>query len=249
VSGNLPVLWADEHYVAVAKPAGLASIPGRAETESVLERLGRQLKLPVAGELDPRLRVVHRLDKHTRGVMVLAKARAAQQPLSHQYQNNRVHKEYLGLVHGGPSAGQGLIDAPIGVHPTSRQRMAVLKHGGRPARTEWQIEERFGEFTLLRCFPKTGKTHQIRVHLKHAGMPLAVDELYNPGAQGAIYLSQFKRGYRRSEKEERPLMERLTLHAERLRFLDMHQQPAEIQAELPRDFRALLNMLRKYAKK
>jgi RluA family pseudouridine synthase len=247
VSRELPVLFSDEHYVAIAKPAGLATIPGRGETDSVLEQLARQLKLPASGDTDPRLRVVHRLDKPTSGVLVFAKDRPAQQHLSHQFQNNLVQKEYLALVTGHPDADSGEIDAPLGLHPTFRLRMAVLKHGGRPARTEWRLEERFKDFALLRCFPKTGKTHQIRVHLMHAGMPLAIDELYNPNAPPAIYLSDFKRGYRRGDADERPLIARLTLHAQRLTFLNIDQRPVTLDAELPKDFRALLNMLRKYA--
>jgi 23S rRNA pseudouridine955/2504/2580 synthase/23S rRNA pseudouridine1911/1915/1917 synthase len=134
--------------------------------------------------------------------------------------------------------------------------MAVLKHGGRPARTEWRLEETFRDLSLVRCFPKTGKTHQIRVHLKHIGLPLAIDPLYNPPRQRGreqaergvgIYLSDFKRGYRASEREERPLIDRLTLHAQRLSFRDMSDQEVTIEADLPKDFRAVLNMLRKYS--
>jgi 23S rRNA pseudouridine1911/1915/1917 synthase len=252
VTGSLAVLWSDDHYTAIAKPAGLASIPGRGESTSVIEQLGEQLQLPISGEADPRVRVVHRLDKETSGVLVFARDRPAQQHLSHQFQNNLVQKEYLALVYGRPTASSGSIDAPIGIHPASRKRMAVLKHGGRPARTDWVIEQTFRDYTLLRCFPRTGKTHQIRVHFAHIGLPLAIDPLYNrtpPQPRAGIYLSAFKRGYRPSEREERPLIERLTLHAHRLMFRDMNDQQVAIEAELPKDFRALLNMLTKYSQR
>ena len=246
----LDILWSDDDYVAVAKPAGLATIPGRAETDSVLERLGRQLNLPVTGTTDPRLRVVHRLDKETSGVLLFAKHSAAQRHASHQFQNNTITKEYLAIVRGRPQSDQGEIDEPLALHPQSRQHMIVTKHGRR-ARTEWKLEHRFRELALLRVFPKTGKTHQIRVHLKHIGLPLAIDPLYNPpphGAQPGIFLSQFKRGYRLSKGEqERPLIDRLTLHAHRLRFQKLDGQPIEIEAPLPKDLRATLNMLQKYA--
>jgi 23S rRNA pseudouridine1911/1915/1917 synthase len=244
----LSILWSDEHYVAVAKPAGLASIPGRGEDTSVLQELGAQLGLAVAGSVDPRVRVVHRLDKDTSGVMVFAKNRVAQQHLSHQFQNNSVQKEYLALVRGRPTDREGMIDAPLGVHPRSKKRMAVLKHGGRPARTQWRLEETFREYSLLHCFPKTGKTHQIRVHLMHIGLPLAIDPLYQPRSEReGIFLSDFKRSYRPSDRQERPLIQRLTLHAERLIFRNLEDREIEVVAELPRDFRAVLNMLRKYS--
>ena len=236
----------------MAKPAGLATIPGRAETDSVLERLARQLGLPSSGTADPRVRVVHRLDKDTSGVLLFAKHAAAQRHLSHQFQNNTVEKQYLALVVGRPPQAEGEIDAPLARHPTDPTRMSVVKHGGRPARTAWRIEQQFRGFTLLRVFPKTGKTHQIRVHLKHAGLPLAIDPLYNrprPGASGALMLSSFKRDYRPTRGEhERPLMERLTLHAEKLAFTDPGGTRVTLEAPLPKDLRATLNQLARHGR-
>jgi RluA family pseudouridine synthase len=250
---TLEILYQDDDVVAVAKPAGVATIPGRGEPPgtSVLERLAAQLKLPHVGTIDPRLRVVHRLDKDTSGVLLFAKLAAAQRHLSHQFQNNTVEKEYLALVVGRPSPTEGEIAAPIGPHPTDRKRMAILKHRGRPARTLWKLEESFRDFSLLRVFPKTGKTHQIRVHLAHVGMPLAIDPLYRGGsAPAAIFLSEFKRGYRAKRgEEERPLISRLTLHAHRLTIQSPAGLRMTIVAPLPRDFEALLNQLRRYARR
>ena len=246
----LEVLWADDDYVAVAKPAGLATIPGRGEDECVLKRLGEQLGLPSSGTHDPRLRVVHRLDKDTSGVLVFAKNVEAQRSLSHQFQNNLIEKEYLALVLGRPPQGEGEIDGPLAPHPTNPKKMAVVKHGGRPARTMWQVAAKFRSFTLLRVFPKTGKTHQIRVHLKHVGLPLAIDPLYQPALPGkpaGIFLSAFKRDYRpNAGQEERPLIERLTLHAEKLRFKARDGAPVEVIAPMPKDFRATVNQLRRH---
>src|SRR3954471_24972959 len=120
----LPILHQDADVVAVAKPAGLATIPGRGETDSVLERLARQLGIPSSGTADPRVRVVHRLDKETSGVLLFAKNTATQRHLSHQFQNNTISKEYLALVSGRPSQPEGDIDAPLGPHPASPKRMA-----------------------------------------------------------------------------------------------------------------------------
>lgn len=248
----LEILGETADWVAVAKPAGLATIPGRAETDSVLERLGRQLGLPSSGATDPRVRVVHRLDKDTSGVLLFARHAAAQRHLSHQFQNNTIEKQYLALVVGRPQETEGEIDAPLARHPTDPTRMTVAKHGGRPARTAWKLEQAFRGFALLRVFPKTGKTHQIRVHLKHAGLPLAVDPLYNrprPGASGALMLSDFKRDYRPARGEtERPLIARLTLHAERLAFdAPDGGGTVSLEAPLPKDFRAALNQLSRIA--
>ncbi len=246
---GLEILWRGNEMLAINKPAGLAVIPGRGEEWSVLQELGRQLAIPCAGMNDPRVRVVHRLDKDTSGVLVFATNVDAQRHLSHQFQNNTIEKQYLALVTGRPDVDEGEIDGPLAPHPKSPKRMAIVKHGGRPARTLWKVEERFRGYTLLRVFPKTGKTHQIRVHLQSIGLPLAIDPLYHAGANAeGIYLSTFKRGYRSSGEPERPLISRLTLHAHRLAFIDQSNQRIEIEAPLLKDFRAVLNMLRKYSR-
>src|SRR5450432_2511659 len=142
----LPILFEDADLIAIDKPAGVAAIPGRDESESILEILRAQIK--------HRVLVVHRLDKDTSGVMLFAKHTQAQRFLSHQFQNNGIEKEYLALVAGRPEKNEGEIIAPIGPHPTSPKKMTVVKKGGRPARTLWKIEKAFRNFTLLRMFPK-----------------------------------------------------------------------------------------------
>jgi 23S rRNA pseudouridine1911/1915/1917 synthase len=132
-----------------------------------------------------------------------------------------------------------------------KQRMIVTKHG-RTSLTRWKVEDRLGEWTLLRVFPKTGKTHQIRVHLKSIGLPLAVDPIYNPPREGApvgLWLSQFKRDYRPSRGEERPLIARLTLHARKLTFLDQAGQSHTVESPPPKDFRAILNQLSRHGRR
>jgi RluA family pseudouridine synthase len=245
----LTIIFQDADLVAIDKPAHLAVIPGRDESDSALDVLADQLQLPCSGSADPRLRVVHRLDKQTSGVLLFAKHTAAQRFISHQFQNNTIQKEYLALVRGSPGEDEGEIEASIGQHPTVAKRMAVLKHGGRPARTLWRVEQRFRGFTLLRVFPKTGKTHQIRVHLLHIGLPLAIDPIYNADVK-SISLSQFKRDYRPKRGEpERPLIERLTLHAERLRFEHPNGASIDLRSELPKDLRATIAQLTRHAQR
>lgn len=247
----LRILSQSENWIAIDKPSGLASIPGRDHPDSALNRVAEQLRLPSSGQIDPRVRVVHRLDKDTSGVLLFALNVTTQRHLSHQFQNNQVEKEYLALVAGRPEQDAGEINAPIGPHPSAAKRMAVLKHGGRPARTLWKLEERFKAYSLLRVLPKTGKTHQIRVHLKSIGLPLAIDPVYNPqppSVSPGVFLSQFKRNYRATKGEaERPLIGRLTLHAHRLRFMDLDGAAQTVEAELPRDFLAVRNQLRRYS--
>ncbi len=242
-SDFLPILYEDDQIVVINKPAGLAAIPGRAETDSVLERLAAQLALPWKGQRDPRLRVVHRIDKDTTGVMLFAKNIDAQRVLSHQFQNNTIGKEYLALVVGRIEADEGTIDASLAPHPTQRDRMSVVKKG-RPAISNWRVESRLRRFTVVRVLPKTGKTHQIRVHFLHIGYPLAIDPLY--GSESPIFLSQYKRRYRPNKgEEERPLISRLTLHAHRLSFTHPAGHPITVEAPIPKDLRAAIAQLSK----
>ncbi len=249
-NNSLELLFNDDAVAAVNKPARLATIPGRVETDSVLEMLGRQLHLPSTGTADPRIRVVHRLDKETTGVLLFAKTSAAQRFVSHQFMTNTTAKEYLALVAGRPVQDSGRIEADLAPQGANSHRMAIVKHGGRPAITEWVVEARYRDCTLLRVFPKTGKTHQIRVHLKHIGHPLLIDPLYNapkPGAEPGLFLSTFKRHYKPNRGQpERPLIDRLTLHAEKLRFTHPNGTAMELQAPLHKDFRAAINMLARH---
>ena len=241
MSQKLDLLLDDDELLVVNKPAGVLTIPDRQGEPGLQEAIA--VKLKYEGEL----RLVHRLDRQTSGVLVLAKTLHAQRALSKQFKERSVKKQYLALVHGRPGQDAGLIDAPLAPHPRISHKMIVPSRKGRPSQTEWQVVERFGWITLVRCLPRTGRQHQIRVHLAHADMPLLVDELY--GESGAFFLSTIKPGYRRSTgRDERPLIARLTLHAEAITF----QHPATdettcIGAPVPKDFRATLNQLRKWS--
>ncbi|MGF1633582.1 MAG: RluA family pseudouridine synthase [Phycisphaerae bacterium] len=246
---QLTVLFESAEAVAVAKPPGVVTVPGRGESQSMLQLIAGQAGLPCAGSADPRIRPVHRLDKDTSGVLLFVKDRATQRHVSQQFQNNVAGKQYLALVSGRPDQDEGEIVAPLAPDPSRPNAMLVSKRGKR-AVTRWRIEESFRKYTLLRVFPETGKTHQIRVHMKSAGFPLVVDPLYHPPARGeeqGLYLSSFKPDYRdKHNRLERPLLARLSLHAERLSVDLPGSGQITIIAPLPKDFGAALNQLRRH---
>lgn len=252
----LPLLLNDDQLVATSKPAGCVSVPSKGETRVASRMLADQLGLPFKGEVDPRIRPVHRIDKDTSGVLLFAKNRQAQQFVSEQFQNRKVDKEYLALVIGNPAEREGVIDAPMRRDPSNNLRMEIHRVG-KPAVTHWKLLQRFRGFSLLQVMPQTGKTHQIRVHLTSIGHPLVVDPLYGSRMrkkdelerEPGLYLSTFKRDYRppREDEEERPLIGRLTLHAHKLSLLHPNGSRLNLQADPPKDFRAAVNMLTKYA--
>ncbi len=236
---RLEILWEDGDLLAVNKPAGLLTISGRQEGDAVRDVLA--LMLPASTGL----RVVHRLDRETSGVLLLARTLAAQRVLSRQFRERTVEKTYLAIVRGYVDEPQGLIDVPIAPHPRDSTRMRVAGRKGRPSQTQWQVLEQWPGFALLRIRPRTGRQHQIRVHLAHRGWPLLVDGVY--GGATEFMLSAVKPGYRPSGRHaERPLIARLTLHAESIAF--DHPRSGERQtvtAPVPKDFGAVLAQLRK----
>ncbi len=241
------VLYEDERCLACLKPAGTAVIAERGQLDApflgaVLHHLMKKAEKP------PRPRVVHRIDKETSGVVVIAKDRDALRSLSEQFEERVIAKEYLALVQGVPGEEQesGEIDLPIG--PAGRSGERRQRVGGReakPARTTWSVEERFRGFTLLRVKPETGRQHQIRVHLEAVGFPLAVDPIY--GGTESILLSKIKPGYRAKGDKENPLLGRLSLHAAKIAFRSPAGHDVEVTAPLPHDFEVALKQLRKYA--
>jgi 23S rRNA pseudouridine955/2504/2580 synthase/23S rRNA pseudouridine1911/1915/1917 synthase len=265
----LTVLYRSKSVVAIDKPAHLASAPGGGEKRSANAMIAMQLDLPFKGETDPRIRPVHRIDKETSGVLLFALTRTAQQSISTQFQNNRVEKQYLALVAGELRDREGVVDAPIAADPNDKLRRRIHRTG-KPAVSKWEVLEQYREYALLRVRPLTGKTHQIRLHLAHIGLPIVCDPLYGrpprKGREPGLYLSDFKRGYRIKVGEvERPLLARLGLHAEAL-TLDVSfdavssmtetsqdrpshdQHLTTIRAEIPRDMRAATNMLGKWGR-
>ena len=246
---ELRVLYDDGHVIAVDKPAALPVEPDRWAPE--LPNLARALAdLGLQGSFRPRL--VHRLDKDTSGVVIAARTLEAERSLRASFDGGRVEKEYLALVEGEHPLRDGesdRIEHPIGPDRRRSGRMRV-RDDGKPAQTLVEVEQRFRGFTLLRCRPLTGRTHQIRVHLAAEGFPLAVDPSY--GRRRGLPLSEIKSGYRaKPGRPERPLIDRLTLHAARIRFPDPSAGGVDglrtitVEAPVPDDLARTLKQLAK----
>jgi 23S rRNA pseudouridine1911/1915/1917 synthase len=218
---TLDVVHEDDDVLVVNKPAGLVVHPGSGNWAGTM--LNALLHHAPALEHLARAGIVHRLDKDTSGLLVVAKNEPAQLALVRQLQARSVKRTYLAVARG-KVAGPGKVDAPIGRHPVHRTRMAVVS-GGKPAVTHYRVREALPAHTLLECDLETGRTHQIRVHLASIGHPLEGDPVYAG------------RGERR--------LARQALHAWKLAFLHPRtEKVAKFEAPLPEDFRALLESLR-----
>jgi 23S rRNA pseudouridine1911/1915/1917 synthase len=219
------VVYEDDTLLVIDKPAGLVVHPGSGNRDGTL--LNALLHHASALATLPRAGIVHRLDKDTSGLMVVAKSPAAQADLVRQLAAHGVQREYLALVRGAIRESV-TIDAPIGRHPTARTTMAVVSRG-RPARTHVSVVERFAKATLVRCKLETGRTHQIRVHLAAIAHPLVGDPVYG-GRRGASGI---------------PAFPRQALHAARLGLVHPSTGRAmHWTSDLPAEFRALLEALR-----
>lgn len=222
----LDVVHEDEALIVIDKPAGLVVHPGNGNWSGTL--LNALLyHAPQLAQV-PRAGIVHRLDKDTSGLMVVAKTLEAQTDLVRQLQARTVKRHYQALVRGTLERG-GTVDAPVGRHPTQRTRMAVVK-SGKPARTHYRVLERFVDCTLVECALETGRTHQIRVHLASIGHPLVGDPVYGGGA------SRVPRG---------PLFHRQALHARRLGLIHPGSGKAmSWKSALPEDMHELIEQAR-----
>src|SRR6266481_397674 len=227
----LDVVYEDEALLVINKPVGLVVHPGSGNWEGTL--LNALLHFAPSLENVPRAGIVHRLDKDTSGLLVVAKTIPVQTALVWQLQARSVEREYLALVHG-EVARAGKVDKPIGRHPTQRVKMAVVENG-KPATTHYQIEEKFPSCTLLRCRLETGRTHQIRVHMAYLKHPLVGDSVYLQGAQKCVpQLRALLSGFPRQ-----------ALHATRLVLVHpTSAERMEWHAPLPDDMARLLQQIR-----
>lgn len=236
---RLDILYEDDSLVAVNKPAGLPVIPERYATDD------DDLKSLVTARFGDAF-VVHRIDRETTGVVLFARDAETHRDLNEQFQKQSVTKVYLALVVGAPLWEEQTVELPLRVNGDRRHRTIVDPGKGKPSVTKYRVLERLGPYTLVEARPETGRTHQIRIHLAAVGSPLAVDPLY--GSEDPVMLSAFKRGYTQGSREEKPLLDRLGLHAQTLSFADRKSgADRTIEAPLPKDLRATLNQLRKHA--
>ena len=249
---ELPVLHETDGWLVVDKPAGLAVEPERwaRSNASLAGALVQMARDRSQGEvLDERLRAVHRIDKDTSGAVVVARDLENERRLRAAFEHGRIEKVYLALVEGEHPLEDGeheLIELAIGPDPRKSGRMIVREQGGKAARTRVSVERRFKGYTLLRCEPLTGRTHQIRVHLAATGFPLAVDSMY--GRRDGLLLSALKADYRpKPGRVERPLIGRLTLHASEVHIPveEPGAPPVEVRSPLPKDFQRVLKQLEK----
>ncbi|MGE3800171.1 MAG: RluA family pseudouridine synthase [Candidatus Kapaibacterium sp.] len=232
------VLYEDDRLLVFDKAPGLATIPERHDDRGSL----RALALQEFG----RVWTVHRIDKDTSGVVLFAKDAEAHRELNEQFRERKTEKKYLVIVEGMMNEEEMTVDIPLATDPGRSGRIRPSA-SGKESVTILRRRELFQGFTLIEAQPLTGRQHQIRVHCKAVGLPLLVDHLY--GAQDAFYLSAIKRKFRDYGREERPLIDRQTLHAASLTV--QHPSTGEqvtFEAEPPKDFRAVLTQLGKVRK-
>jgi 23S rRNA pseudouridine1911/1915/1917 synthase len=228
----LDIVYEDEFLLVVDKPSGLTVHPGSGQPDGTLANALVHLfdSLPEVIGAD-RPGIVHRLDKDTSGAIVVAKNERVQRDLSAAFAARTVKKTYLACVHGAPTANEGVVNLPIGRHPGDRKKMTIAGAEGRASTTRWAVDQRLPRHTLIRCSPVTGRTHQIRVHLKSLRLPIVGDPIYgNHGLPGE------------------DLAPRLLLHAWRIAFTHPVTGEAEsFEAPLPPDYAKALERLARLA--
>lgn len=238
----LSVVYEDEHLAVIDKPAGMVVHPARGHWSGTLaSALAFHFgQLSQAGG-PARPGIVHRLDRDTSGLMVVAKTDPTHMQLAEQFEARSVEKEYFALVSGTPNFDRDVIREPIGPHPYQREKMAIRRDHpeARQAQTFFEVVERFAGFAAIRALPKTGRTHQIRLHLAHVGCAVLCDRLY--GGRAHITRGELLR----AGTDETVVLSRQALHARRLSFQHPRSgQRLEFEAPIPRDLATVLATLR-----
>ncbi|HXG48902.1 MAG TPA: RluA family pseudouridine synthase [Methylomirabilota bacterium] len=247
---EIPILYEDDHLLALDKPPLLLASPDRYDpSRPNLMRLlheGIARGAPwVAARRTTYLMNAHRLDFETSGVMLLAKTKPALVFLANLFGSGLALKTYVAIVHGDPAADSLTVEAKLAPFPGRPGQMRVDPKRGKRARTDFEVVERFGLYTLLRCRPVTGRTHQIRVHLRHLRLPIVADPMYGGRP---LLLSSLKPGYRlRPGETERPLLNRVALHAAELVVPHpVSGTETRIAAPWPKDLTVAIKYLRRY---
>lgn len=239
---KIEIIYADTDILVVNKPSGVSVTKDRSGKATLSDILTDQLGPETAGSL----RLIHRLDKDTSGVMILAKNKAAQSRFSSLFAKRQIKKTYLAIVTGLLSRQRGRINASIVRDDKKPNLMRLSRRKGKKATTQWRVLADFDGTALLAVNPLTSRTHQIRVHLPSIGLPLTIDPLY--GRNPNLKLSDFKPSYQLGKKKtEKPLIERLTLHAYQIEFANPNpNQPDYFLAGLDKKFKATIKMLTKH---
>ncbi len=241
---QLDIIYEDSDLIVLNKSADMIVHPARGNTHGTLVNALAYYSNELSSGLgDFRPGIVHRLDKDTTGIMVVTKNDTAQWKVAKQFELRRIEKTYLAIVHGSPELNADRISAPLGVHPRVREKYAIRPEIGKEAITFYEVVESFRGFSLLKLTPKTGRTHQIRVHLSYIKHPIVADDMYGGKAVYPWQLADTE------PAPQDPIITRCALHAWTLQF--KHPTTSEImkfEAPLPEDMQNLLDMLQKYRK-
>ena len=227
------VIFEDEQLLILDKPSGwVVNESQTTKHQKVIQRWLTKRSYPAAKSAEMRAGIVHRLDKETSGILIVAKTQDAFGYLQSQFKERVVRKKYTALVHGKVEPKEGTINAPVGRLPWNRERFGVLL-GGRPAETNYRVEKYFEkngqDFSLLELVPKTGRTHQIRIHLKHLGYPIVSDEFY---------------AGRKTARDDRTWCPRLFLHASEISFNHpIKEKKVSFKSKLSKDLEKSLQTL------
>lgn len=228
------ILFRDDAYLIINKPEGLSSL---AEHTAPVKSLHDYLKESIPGA-----RLCHRLDKYTSGCLLVALNDEAYRHAAIQFQERKVQKVYETVVHGKVGWEEKEVNLPI--HKKKNQR-AEISHAGKAAFTRFELIQNYRHFAHLRALPSSGRYHQIRIHLAALNNPICGDEAYG----GKLpYLSEIKRNYRSSGRDENPMIQRFALHAEKLSFEDPGGKKIAAHAPLSPDVKVLIKLLDKYDK-
>lgn len=240
----LDVVYEDEFMLALNKQAGIICHPARGDqTGTLVNGLAYYANQLSHGDDPFRPGIVHRLDKNTTGVMLVAKTDEAHWRLSLQFERRTTQKTYIAVVHGEPHLDGDTIDAPIGMHPVVREKFAVMIKENKidvakNAVTHYEVLERYGEFALVKLMPKTGRTHQLRVHMSYIKHPIIGDVLYGGRATSEFDLA--------GEGSVEPIFAHQALHAWKIAFRHpILEKPMELEAPFPPPFKRVVEILRR----